>query len=217
MMKKTMISALLILLALGSTMARAEDGSKFWIVPAAGIRTSSYFGIESEEVDYSRIRFDSGFAYGLSAGYRLSEFLAVEALWSRLDTTVEGVATAGDPPPPNETLFDATEDQFHANLIVSAGYSIGAVKPYFLVGLGVTAVNPAGDAPGVTRFSWSLGMGFDTMFSKRIGARVQGKFVPTYINTTEQILFEWTGGYQATSVRNNITQWEVTAGLIYRF
>lgn len=225
MMKKATLGALLVLFILGTSTAWAQEGStegtkgtsKFWVVPALGYRTSADFGIVSEDVDYSRIRFDSGFAYGLSFGYRLSEYLSVEAMWSHAGTTVQGVYSGDEPLPPNETLFGAAEDQIHANLILSAGYSIGAAKPYFLLGLGATLVNPEGDIASVSRFSWSLGTGFDYMFSKSLGFRAQAKFSPTYINTTEDILFEWTGGYQATPSRNNMTQWEFMGGLIFRF
>jgi len=218
MAKKTLISALLILLAVGTTVARAESVSKLWIVPAAGIRTSTSFGITStdEDLAYTRINFSGGFAFGLSVGYRLSEFLSVEAMWSRMNTTIQGVIP-GDPAPMNEDLFKAFEDQFHANLMLSAGYSIGSIKPYFLLGAGLTSVNPRTGVAGVSRFSWGLGLGFDGMVSKRIGIRLQGKFTPTYINTTEQILSEWVGGFQATAARNNMSQWEITGGLIYRF
>ncbi len=217
-MKNTaMIVTLLVLLAFGSTGVWASQPSKFWVVPAMGVRTSTSFGITSEEVDYTRIRFANGVTYGLSVGFQLTEYISVEAMWSRQNATVQGMIPGDDAPPTYDTLFKAFEDQLHANLMIWAGYKIGPIKPYFLAGLGVTNLNPRTDIGSLNRFSWSLGMGFETVVSSRFGIRLQGKFVPTYINTTDEIISEWVGGFEASPSRNTMTQWEITAGLIVHF
>jgi hypothetical protein len=216
MKKQIMTTALLLVLGLGT--AAAATPPKFWIMPTVGIRSVGSFAIESEDLAYTTIRFSDGFAYGLSFGYRPSPAIAFEAMWSRHGTAVQGTAPGDDTTPAvEEALFDAFEDQLQANLLLSSGYTIGSVKPYFLFGLGLTSINPEGDTSGATRFSWSLGFGIEAMLKGRIGLRAQGKFVPTYINMTDEILFEWDGGYQATAMRNTMTQWEFQAGLFYRF
>ncbi len=220
-MKKQLIIATMILaLGVGTAVAAEDNPQKFWIMPTVGVRSSGSFGIESEDVAYTSIHFGDGFAYGLSFGYRASPVIAFEAMWSRHSTSVEGRAPAspdGTTPAVNEPLFSALEDQFQAHLLLSTGYVIGSVKPYFLFGLGLTSFNPQEDISGVTRFAWSFGMGIEARLKDRLGLRAQGKFVPTYINTTEEILLEWDGGYQATPMRNNMTQWEFQAGVFFRF
>jgi hypothetical protein len=220
-MKKQLIIATMILaFGLGTVAAAGDAPPKFWIMPTAGVRSSGSFGISSEDLAYTSIHFSDGFSYGLSFGYRASPMIAFEAAWSRNTTNVAGQAPAsvdGTTPAVNETLFKASEDQFQANFLLGMGYLIGKVKPYFLFGLGMTTVNPEGNYSSVNRFAWSFGIGAEADFSERFGLRVQGKFVPTYINTTEEILLEWDGGYQATPMRNNITQWEFQAGLFFRF
>lgn len=218
MKRKTLLAALLLLAGLGTAVAQDVRPSKFWVMPTVGFRGSGGITIQSEELDYTGLRFDSGFAYGLSFGYRASQDIAIEVMWSRHDAAVQATAPGDDETPAvNDTLFGAFEDQLQANLLLSAGYAIGSVKPYFLFAFGLTSINPQTDVPGVTRFSWSLGVGFETMLKGRFGLRAQGKFVPTYINTTEQILYEWTGGYEAIPKRNTMTQWEFQTGLFFRF
>ncbi len=216
MKKLTTVITLLVLVPLCSAGVWASQPSKFWVVPSLGIRTSTSFGIGSEEVEYTRIRFANGITYGLSVGYKLSEYISVEAAWSRQNATVQGMIP-GDETPTYDALFKAFEDQLQANLMIWAGYRIGPLKPYFLAGLGMTNINPRTGISSLNRFSWSLGTGFETIVGKRFGIRVQGKFVPTYINTTEEILFDWLGGFSATPARNTMTQWEFTAGLIVYF
>jgi len=220
MKKQIMIAALLLVLGLGTAAAAEDTPPKFWIMPTIGVRGSGSFAISSEELAYTSIHFSDGFAYGLSFGYRASPVIAFEAMWSRHTSTVAGQAPAsadGTVPAVNETLFKAYEDQLQAHLLLSTGYLIGSVRPYFLFGLGMTNINPQTDASSVARFAWSFGFGVEAKLKDRLGLRAQGKFVPTYINTTEEILLEWDGGYQATPMRNNMTQWEFQAGVFFRF
>jgi len=220
MKKQLMIAAIIFALGVGTLAAADETPPKWWIMPTAGVRSSGSFGISSEELAYTSIHFSDGFAYGLSFGYRPSSMIGFEFSWNRNSSSVAGQAPAavdGSTPAVNEPLFTATEDQFQAHFLLGMGYLIGKVKPYFLFGLGMTTFNPEGNYSSVNRFAWSFGLGVEADFSKRFGLRVQGKFAPTYINTTEEILLEWDGGYQATPMRNNMTQWEFLGGLYFRF
>ena len=216
MKKTTTIAVLLVLLTLGATTAQAQENSKFWVMPQVGYRTTGSFAISGETVAFTTLKLEDGIAYGLTFGYRFHEAVAVEGTWSRSHSGMVGVFPA-DPATPDEKLFNVNEDQFQANLLVSTGYVIGKVKPYFLIGLGVTSVNPSGDISGATRLAWNMGLGFDGMVSKKIGLRGQVKLIPTHINNMEAILTEWDGGALTTSLRNTMTQWEFTLGLVYHF
>lgn len=213
MKKKTTIAVLLVLLALGAT-AQAQENSKFWIMPTVGYRTTGSFAISSEDVAYTNLKVEDALAYGLTLGYRFHEAVAVEFSWSRSHSAMMGIY------PPvadqaNDNLFEVNEDQFQANLLLSAGYLIGKIRPYFLIGMGLTSVNPSGDVSGITRLAWDVGMGLEGMISKKIGLKGQVKLVPTHVSNMETILMEWDGGYQAATTRNMITQWEFTPGLVF--
>jgi opacity protein-like surface antigen len=219
MKNKTTVAVIVFLLALGATVARAQEkvpeNSRVSIMALGGYRSSGEFQITSEDVAYSTLRMKGGLAYGLAVGYRLMEVLSVEATWIRSGSSLEGVFPVAEALP-NVKLFSLSEDQFHANILLSAGYSIGKVDPYFLLGLGLTSINPSGDVPGASRFSWNLGAGFKAMISKKIGLRGQAELVPTYISNIDTILNEWVGGVQTVSLRNTMVQWQFTVGLFFR-
>jgi len=223
-MKKQIIIGILILgfglgtAAIAQEAPPTENPKRLYIMPTIGYRTSGTFEVESTDSPYTGYRIDAAFTYGLSFGYHLSPILAVEAMWSRADPSIYGTAPAVDETPAvKDFLFKAAQDHLQANLLLSTGYTLGAVKPFFVAGLGMTSLNPEGDTTGFTRFSWSFGLGFDAMFSKSLGVRAEGKFSPTYINTIDAVLVEWPGGSQTTSLRNTMTQWVFQAGVFYAF
>lgn len=213
MKKKTTIAVLLVLLALGAT-AQAQENSKFWIMPTVGYRTAGSFAISSEDVAYTSLKVEDAFAYGLTLGYRFHAAVAVEFTWSRSHSAMMGVYPS-DADQANDKLFEVNEDQFQANLLLSADYVIGKIRPYFLIGLGLTSVNPTGDISGATRVAWDMGMGLEGMISKRIGLKGQFKLIPTHVSNMDTILMEWDGGYQATTTRNMMAQWEFSLGLVF--
>lgn len=218
MTKRITLVAFLLILAAGTSAAQTTHARNFWIMPTAGFRSAAYFGVESEETGITSIRFSNGFIYGLSIGYQASSIISFELAWNRHSTSVTGtIPGEDDAPAVNEPLFEAFEDQVKANFLLSTGYDIGPVKPFFLLGLGITRIDPRVDIPGITRFCWAMGIGFEAPFSDRFGLRAQGKFVPTYINTSDEVLFEWNGGNQTIQLRNTMTQWEYQAGLFFRF
>jgi Outer membrane protein beta-barrel domain len=217
MQNRIKIAALLLILGLGAATEAAAAGTspKFWVMPTVGVRSTGTFRIQSPDLPYTTIQLGDGFTYGLSFGYRFSPALALEATWSRQKTGVQGTIPASETTPAVDVpLFDALEDQLQANLLLSPGYKFGSIDPYFLLGLGVTSLNPQTDVQSVTHFSWSAGFGVQAQFGRLLGLRAQGKFTPTYVNTTDVI---WEGGMQVLGVRNQMTQWEFQAGLVFHF
>jgi len=215
MKKRITIVAVLLVLGLAGVAAAAEPSPKFWVMPTLGLRSTGTFKILSPGLAYTSIHFSDGLTYGLSFGYRFTRDLAVEAMWSSQKAGVTGTIPADEVNPSQDvSLFDAREDQFQAHLLLSAGYSLGPFDPYFLFGVGLTRFNPDTDLAGVTRWAWSLGFGVQAMFGRRLGLRAQGKLVPTYISTADEI---WEGGMKVEDVRNQMTQWEFQAGLVFRF
>lgn len=199
------------LMALMSTMSLAQQ---FEITPFAGYRTSGSFDLAENVLDYSNVKINDGFTYGLSLGYRVNEVFTIEAMWSRTSTSllaeVQGADTAD--------LFDLYVDQFHLNFLFFVGQRMAAVQPYVLLGLGATYFNPKpSEANGETRFSGSMGLGFVAMFSEMAGIRLQAKWAPTYINTTNALFLDWWGNPWVVPVNNYMSQWEFTGGLVFRF
>lgn len=215
MRKRITIVTVLLALGLASVAAAAEPASKFWVMPTLGFRSAGSFRIMSPDLAYTSIRFCDGVTYGLSFGYRFTQDLAVEAMWSSQKAGVTGTIPGDEVNPSQEVeLYDVREDQIQANLLLSPGYRLGPLDPYLLFGAGLTSFNPDSDLPSKTRWAWSVGLGVQAMFGRRLGLRIQGKFVPTYISTADQI---WEGGMEVEAVRNQMVQWEFQAGLVFRF
>ncbi len=218
MTKRITIAAFLLVLAAGAAAAQTAHPRNFWIMPTAGFRSAAYFGVDSEESGVAFIRFSHGLIYGLSIGYQASSVISFELAWNRHNASVTGtIPGEDDAPDVNAPLFNAFEDQVKVNVLLSSGYEIGPVKPFFLLGLGVTRIDPRVDIPSITRACWAMGIGFEAPFSDRFGLRAQAKFVPTYISASDEVLFEWNGGSPTTQLRNTMTQWEYQAGLFFRF
>ena len=210
-MKTKRALLVLTLVALMSTVSLAQ---KIEITAFGGYRTSGSFKLAPNVLDYSNLKIEDGFAFGLSLGYRVSEALTLEAMWSRTNSSMSAEAQGAD----SDDVFDLSEDQFHLNFLFFVGQRRTTVQPYVLLGLGATHFNPKpSDANGETRFSGSLGGGFIAMFSERAGFRLQAKWAPTYINTTSGLFVGWWGQPWIIPVNNYMSQGEFTGGIVFRF
>jgi hypothetical protein len=221
-MRKATFLALVGLLLLGASSAWAQGGR--WVIqPLAGYRTSGDFGLRPEAdivTDVSGIKFQDGFAYGLSLGYRLSPYVTMEAQWTRSETMAQAIAYYTGQP--NIDLFNVAEDVIHANFLFYFGEN-ALVKPFFITGLGVTLADGKANETfqnvgSVSRFSWNLGLGVEKMFNEKFGIRITAKWFTTYINDTMAWWYDWWwGGYYLVPVSQYMGQWDFTGGLIYRF
>jgi opacity protein-like surface antigen len=210
-MKSVKLIVLVLVLSLVSTAAWAQ---RFEITPFAGYRTSGRFDLAANVLDYGNLKINDGFAYGLSLGFRVNEFVTVEGMWSHTSTRFEAELGELDP----ISLFDISQDQFHLNFLFFLDKDVAMVRPYVLLGLGWTSFNPKPDKANTeTRFSWGMGGGFVAMFSDMVGLRLQAKWIPTYVNTTSALFIDYWGYPWIVPVDNYMSQWEFTGGLVFRF
>jgi opacity protein-like surface antigen len=210
-MKRKRLILILAMVAILSTMSWAQ---RFELMPFAGYRTSGGFDIDS--IGHSRFTIKDGLAYGVSLGVMLSPTSQVEFMWSQTNSQVTGSII--QPSPEQQELFDIHTSQFHVNFIyLFPRSSSNRVIPYFLVGLGLTLADPKGEVNGETRFSWSLGGGIKIMASERVGLRFQGKWIPTYINTSSEVWCDWWGFCYAVPLSQYMSQGEFTGGIFFRF
>lgn len=210
-MKTKQIVIIFGLIAFLSTISWAQQ---IEISPFAGYRTSGSFEIAANDVGLSNMKIKDGVAYGLTLGYRMNDIFTIEAMWSHVGSQLSAeIAGVSD-----EHLFDLSEDQFHANFLFFASPGMSKVRPYGLLGLGLTYFNPKpSEVDSETRFSFSLGAGFVAMVSQQAGIRLQAKWAPSYINTTSALFIGWWGQPWVVPVNNYMSQWEFTGGLVFRF
>lgn len=199
------------LMALLSTMSLAQ---KFEFTPFGGYRTIGQFEIAPNVLEYANLKIGDGFAWGFSLGYRVNDALTIEAMWSRTTSGLTAELAGGE----TQGIFDLNLDHLHANFLLYVGRGARKVQPYVLLGLGATYFNPkSSEANGEWRFSWSLGGGLIAMFTRSVGARLQAKWVPTYINTSSALWIDWWGYPWVVPVNNFMSQGEFTGGIVFRF
>ena len=224
MMKNAKALIFALVLVLASTAAWGQ--ARFELTPFVGYRTTG--NIDGAIQELSEFSITDGLAYGLSLGYRVSQMLTMEVLWSRVDSQFTARVGGGG----EEELAKIATDAIHANFLFFALNDQYKARPYFLLGLGATIanpkatdfsdgdINPSGqsiDPSAASRFSWSLGGGVLISASERIGVKLQAKWFPTYINTTSEIWVDWWGYAWVVPVNNYMNQWEFTGGLVFRF
>ena len=216
MMKSTKALILALALILVSTAAWAQ---RFELTPFVGYRTSGSF--DGTYQDFTNFKVNGGMAFGLTFGYMVSPNILVEAMMSRLNSSLSahGLEIV------DTNLFDLTTDVYHLNFLFYFGNAEAKARPFILLGLGLLSANPkpaeiegeSFDAPAKTRFSWSLGAGLEAMFNRNVGVRVTAKWLPTYINSESAIWIDWWGNPWIVPVSNYMNQGEFTGGLVFRF
>jgi opacity protein-like surface antigen len=206
--KKAKILFVIILMAFVSKTAGA---TQFEFMTFAGLRTGGHFSVTGE--DFVRFSFDDGLTYGLTFGIVTRSNFQVEFMWSREDSLLRASLLGGS----GLELFDVHVDQYHLNFVILLKNGMSRVQPYILIGLGATYFDPKPATSGETRFSWSLGGGVKVMFHDMIGLRLQAKWTPTYINTSDYIFCDYWGWCYVIPLNQYMNQGEFIAGLVFRF
>jgi hypothetical protein len=206
-------------------LARAQS---FELTPYAGYRSSSQInGTTVETVDRTilqNIDFKNGAVFGLWFDITLRPRLQVEIIGEGMPTTIQGT---NDTTGKMTDAYDITLYHFQLGLlyeIIETGIATDQVKvrPFVMGALGTTVFDPSGDRGGESRFSASFGVGFKTMFSERLGVRVQGRYMWTHMNAGNNYFCTGTGagvGEQCTvfPASESLDQIDITAGLVIAF
>jgi len=214
-MKNSKVLTLALALVLVSTTAWAQ---RIVLTPHAGYRTVGTLG--GDIAEFTDFKIQDGLAYGLSLGYRVSPVFTIEAMWSRSDSSITALSGATE-----IKLTDVSTDQWHANFLYFFSGDEAMACPYLLFALGATVINPKPtvfdgnnvDPSTETRFTGALGAGLQVNVSQNVGLRAQGKWAPTYINSSNEIWIDWWGRPWVVAVGNYMNQWEFTGGLSFRF
>jgi len=210
---------ILLLLLVGTSYAQDY---RFEITPFIGYDFTSDVSIEQNEVNgylLNKLKIGSGLDYGFIADVSLNEQVQFEFIWSRVDSALGAYGTPVGGGPSEEVDFsDMSIDNFHFNVLFQMGYHDEMVLPFFFGGLGGSRFNP--DAEGVgseTKFSINLGGGVKVFFSDHVGLRLQGRWIPTFIQSGEGLWCDWYGWCWSVPVGSYLHQFEMTAGVAFRF
>jgi opacity protein-like surface antigen len=200
--------------------AFAQNDYKVEIVPYLGYTFSEGVDIAPLEVDgmvVDRVSPTSGFTYGFTFDFLATENFALGFNYAEQSSNLEGRAVNGG----KENFADMKVRNYHALFTYNMGEEDSQMRPFFFGGLGATQYSP-GEANGQsidssTRFSTTWGGGIKAYLSDNVGLRFTGRWTPTYIKSDPGGW--WCGWYGCWVVSNpNYShQFEMSAGVVFRF
>jgi len=193
---------LLTVLALLSAAPAFSQG--FEVTALAGYTTPG--SLQHDTRTLEDLKLAGSFTWGATLGWFFSPRLGVEASWARVGSGVE-VATAEA----SQEMFDVTIDQFQGSLVYQLGGAESHIRPFVTAGAGASIFRST-DIETETKLSFGMGAGLKWLPSKRLGARLQAKYTPTYLHDKASDFCDPFGFCQ-----NWVHQFELTGGVVVRF
>jgi hypothetical protein len=146
-------------------------------------------------------------SYGMAIGVRLDEENLVEFRWARQDTHVHFASS-------NEKVV---LDQFHGDFTHEYILEEGPrwARPFVMGSAGATHV-AGGANNSFTRFSFGLGGGIKVYFTRHLGLRMQGEWLPLVVEP-EVTSFVCGGGCIVHLSARLVSQAEIAVGPMFRF
>lgn len=193
---------LLTLIALSCAVPAFPQG--FELTALGGYTTPGGLTHDSRTVEDLKLSGSS--TWGASAGFFFSPRLGVEASWARVGSGVElssSVAT--------QEMFDVTIDQLQASFVYQVGSAESRWRPFLTAGAGA-ALFSSPDLDGEAKLSFNAGVGVKWLPSKRVGARFQAKYTPTYLHDAGSDFCDPFGFCQGW-----LHQFELLGGVVVRF
>lgn len=174
-------------------------------------------GIDLSTTLFRRIDVQNGKTRGLSAGYLLGDRYGVEFMWAynNADTLAQPRGTGSD-----IRVFTLDTNQYFGNFQYHFAGREKSLRPFLLVGGGATNLSPARQGvTSTTRFAFDVGGGVKYNFTRRFGLRLQAKWSPVYITTTNAGYWcdPFWGGCWAVGDNHYLNEFDATAGLTLRF
>jgi len=186
----------------------------FEVTPFIGGQVNGGLDLSTSVV--RRIEVQNGLNYGVSLGYLLGDLGAAELMWNhnKADTTAQFGGGS------DRKVFGLNSNQYLGNFLLHFKDRQTRLRPFIFFGLGATNLSP--DRSGVdsiTRFAWAVGAGAKYNFSKHLGTRIQAKWAPTYITTTDGGFWcdPFWGGCFAVGDNHYLNEFDITGGITFRF
>ena len=181
------------------------------LTPFAGYR----FGGAFEEEDTDRtFDLEESNAHGIILNIREGPNTQWEVLYARQSAGVDVEPPLAEGPAPELDI----EYLHFGGTVLSRGENTRG----FLAGtVGLTRFDPQPGGSGAeTHFSGSIGGGVQLRASRRLGIRLEGRVVTTFLSNNSDLFCSIGGASSVCAVRvegATFTQWELRAGLVFRF
>jgi opacity protein-like surface antigen len=196
-----------------ASIAHAEDAAYgIQLTPFAGYR----FGGEFEDGETGEtFEVDDETSYGLIVNYPYTSYTEWELYYSQQSTSVDAAGFID-----TDNRFDLDIDY----LQIGGTYLFEATPsavPYFVATVGLTKIDPDLEGASSDNFlSFGVGGGWKFFPTSRVGLRLDGRFLGTFIDSDSKIFCQsgQEGGGCAVALKGDLMyQFEMQAGLIVRF
>jgi opacity protein-like surface antigen len=192
---------LTFLLVLGPAPAFSQG---FEAAAVAGYTTKG--PLEPAALGISDLKLGGSFTWGASVAYFFSPRFGVEASWARQESELVIGTSAGSAP-----MFDVNVDQLQGSVVYQLGAADARLRPFFSAGAGA-AFFSAPNLDSETKLSFGVGAGLKWLPRKTVGARLQLRYTPTYLNDSDSDFCDPFGFCQSW-----LHQFELTGGVLVRF
>jgi hypothetical protein len=194
-----LVAAVVVFAAVPGALAQTVD-----IIPMVGYQSGANVDIVG-----GQINFEGSQNVGLFLDFHVWDAAQFEVSYTRQDTKVTLSDTTGAHV---ADLFDVGIDY------VQIGAQLGTLKgrsfTFTCVGIGFTHFNPKGvDVSDSWKLSVSVGIGSEIMFAERVGMRIHGRLLPTYLSSGTDIFCDEEQCY-STVKSSAMIQWDVALGVV---
>jgi len=193
-------------------LAAAQDASfKFELTPFAGYRIGGQFEEQDGEGEFEL--YESS-AQGILLNVAAKSNGQWEVLYARQDTKVDTqTRLVGD------ALLDMDVEYFHfGGTYLFDGED---TRPFLALTIGLSRFDPhPSDLRPENYFSASMGGGVQLRATKRFGVRIEGRVFTTFVDSDSDIFCRSSAEANFCAIRvegTTLTQWELRAGLVFRF
>ncbi len=210
--KTIFLSTLATLVFLASPSAFAQ---KVEITPHVGGQING--GVDLSTTLFHRLEVQNGLSYGVTGGYLFGEHFGIEFQWNHNNAGTTAQPIGGGP---SIKVFNLNQNQYMGNFLIHFTPEDAKTRPFFLVGLGATALSPdRSRVSGSTRFAFAVGAGLKHNLSKHFGLRGQIKYTPTYLTSTSSGYWcdpIW-GGCWVSGNSHYLNAFDASGGITLRF
>jgi len=208
-MRKSLVAlAVLVLFAAEAGNAYAQEPGSFEIVPTVGWR---WGGGMTSITGVRKLETDPAVSYGLSIGRRLYPTAGVDIGWMHFEGDVSATLNSG-------TRIEGGKLKRDDILLNGTWYAYKGTStaPFFTAGAGVS-IFAAEHAGSNTRFAWDIGAGVRHDMSDKAAARLQIKWMPTWITTGTGVYCEPYYPYfcYTAGTGESYDQFEVSLGIAF--
>lgn len=190
-------------------------GQSFEVTGSIGGQVNG--GLDLSTAIFHNLDVQNAFARSAGISYEPSQRSAVEFMWtySSADTVSQSMAGAL-----GTKVFSLDMNQYFWNFLFHFANREQRLRPFVLAGLGATTLGPAQNGvKGTSRFVFALGGGAKYNFTRHFGLRLQAKWSPTYLATTQSGYWcdpAW-GGCWTVGENHYLNELDVSAGITLRF